>query len=251
MASLRDVCAFLETTLDLKAFEDSSDNGLQIEGVSEILRIGLAVDACQSAALEAKKRKCEFLLVHHGLLWSKSVRLTGANLAIFKAFLDARLSLFAAHLPLDAHERYGNNFALAGQLGLTDLGSAVEHRGRKIGCIGTNAKKQPLEYFAKRLEELPGAVMKVFPFGPPVPRRVCVVSGGAAGEVGKYEQEGFDTFISGEPSQFTYHFAKDHEVNIIFAGHYATETVGVQKLGEALAAKFKVETTFIDLPTGI
>lgn len=242
---------FLDVELDLTGFEDSSLNGLQFEGKEEVAKPGVAVDAGFSVVKTALANGVDFLIVHHGLMWGKSEAIRGPIRDLYRAILDAELNLYAAHLPLDAHPLYGNNFGLARLVGLEILQPACREGNRSLGCIGENQGRADREELEARLATLPGAKILTLPFGPSIPERVCIVSGAGASVATRYAEEGFDTLITGEPRQFCYHFAKEHRLNIICAGHYATETVGVRLLGEALTGRFHFGYQFIDEPTGI
>ena len=125
-------------------------------------------------------------------------------------------------------------------------------KGQAIGCRGVNARALSRAHFEKRLSGLTGAgPVLTLPFGPDVPRAVGIVTGSGADALYQAEQNGIDTLITGEPRQFAYHFARERSLNVLFAGHYATETLGVRELGKALAGKFGMRELFLDHPTGI
>jgi putative NIF3 family GTP cyclohydrolase 1 type 2 len=77
------------------------------------------------------------------------------------------------------------------------------------------------------------------------------VTGGAGGEIAKAAAAGVDTFLTGEGSHWTFAAAEELGVNLIYAGHYATETFGVKALGAELERKFKLPWAFIDHPSGL
>lgn len=253
MAYLADITRFLSATLDLRDFPDSSLNGLQVEGREQVQHVATAVDAGLAVIEEAVKNQADLLIVHHGLFWEKTFALVGPMKNLFQTLFHAELSLFAVHLPLDAHSEYGNNFVLARMLGLTNVAPFVRYQGRYIGAKGQNSSPQSLVQLRDRLMELPGADprMLTLDFGPTCPQMVGIISGSGADALYPCVEEGIDTLVTGEPRQFAYHFAKENKLNVIFAGHYATETVGVQELGKVLAAKFPVSWSFINHPTGI
>src|SRR4029450_8804068 len=87
--------------------------------------------------------------------------------------------------------------------------------------------------------------------GPVRVRRVGLVTGGAGGEVALAAAEGVDTFITGEGPHWSYTAAEELGVNLLYAGHYATETFGVKALAEHLSKRFRVPWEFIDHPTGL
>lgn len=253
MAGRDEITSYLDTHLELHAFTDHCMNGVEIEGKDEVRRIAVAVDAGCSVIEEACRRGCDLLLVHHGLYWGTPWPIKGRKKQMLSLALSHGLTLYAAHLPLDAHREHGNNAQLARLLGLTDLTPCAPHGGRMTGYIGTCPQDLSCKDLAELLATLPGALnpMLILPFGPEHPRRVCIVSGAACDQLHHAAEDGFDTFITGEPRQSAYHYAKEEKLNVIFGGHYATETVGPRALGAHLAERFGVTVEFIDEPTGI
>ncbi|MCB0323418.1 MAG: Nif3-like dinuclear metal center hexameric protein [Bdellovibrionales bacterium] len=253
MATLSEILAYLGEELRLDEYEDSAYNGLQIEGASEVKKIGAAVDAGLSVVEKAVAQGIDFLVVHHGLFWGQATPVTGARKALLQRAFEGNISLYGVHLPLDAHRTLGNNFLLARRLGLEELGPAVFYRGSYIGCVGRNRKNIPLSEMASRLESLPGAEPNFLKldYGPQIPARVCVVTGAGADQLYQFRDENFDTLITGEPRQFAYHFCKENKLNALFCGHYASETLGVEAVAKHVAEKFGLTWEFIDEPTGI
>ncbi len=254
MNNTTEIVSFLNRELRQADFKDSSLNGLQFEGTEKIEKIAVSVDAGLAIIEEAVQAKAQMLIVHHGVFWGQAAAITGPHKNLVKTVLDAGLNLFAAHLPLDSHMTYGNNIRLAEILELTNATAAFLYNGNTIGCIADNSKKKELNELVSELEKLPGkAPITTLPFGPTVPKRIGIISGaGATHEFLSDENvTEFDTFITGEPRQSAYHFARERSMNMIFAGHYRTETLGVCELGKAIEAKFGIPWEFIDHPTGI
>lgn len=251
---LNNITDYLDNTFSVKTTADSSLNGFQIEGSEIVTKIGCAVDFSEDAIKLALGQNCDLLIIHHGLFWESPLSIRGSVKRLIKTCLDNGLSVYALHLPLDAHPKFGNNFGLARLLELESLYEEYPYRGTKIGCIGQNKIGHSLEKYRDILLTLPGAPDTKFqflPFGDKTPKRVAVISGGAAQELTHCHHFGVDTFISGEPKQFVYHYAKENGLNAIFAGHYATETVGVRLLGEHLTSQFGIPHAFLHIPTGI
>lgn len=253
MKSRADFVQFLDDALQHGTYQDGHINGLQVEGHIEISRVGVAVDAGESTILKAVALGVDFLITHHGLFWEKAVAITGPMRRIVGTLLEHGINLYAAHLPLDGHVEWGNNHTLARLLGLENVVSAIPYRGATIGCIGENPSTQSVADICTTLGKLPGALQPIYcaAFGAQPPRRICIVSGAGADALTRAESDGFDTLITGEPRQYIYHYAQERGLNVICAGHYATETVGVCELGKALAARFDVPWIFIEDPTGI
>ena len=226
---------------------------MQLEGNHSVSTIASSVDSGLSIIKNAAEQNADLLLVHHGMFWGLPLAITDSHKEIVKTLIDSNLSLVAQHLPLDASEKYGNNYSLARLLELENLSPAAFYKGKAIGCIGENSKNNPFAFFVNTLKQKLEGIgsFSSLDFGPKVPEKICIVSGSAADQLHQYKEEGFDTFITGEPKQFAYHFCKDNGINAIFAGHYATETLGVKNIAEATAKKFNLKHVFINHPTGI
>ncbi len=253
MSTLNQITEFLTREFSLDQYQDVSLNGLQVEGSPDVTKVAAAVDSGLSVLRACAERKAEVLLVHHGLYWGSPIAIRGPHREVVQTLLDNKISLVAIHLPLDAHPQYGNNALLAGFIGLENLKPAVEYKGNTIGFVGENSAKQTLEDMRQKLQTLQGCTTDFvsLPFGPKTPERVCVISGSGADELQNYQKDSFDTLITGEPKQFAYHFCKEHGLNALFPGHYATETLGVKRAAELLADTFNLSWEFIDEPTGI
>jgi len=248
----KELTAYLDSYLRIAEIEDSSQNGLQVEGPEEVTRVAFAVDACQAAFEQAVAAGAQLLVVHHGLLWSKPLRLVGPNLRRVKTLVEGSCGLYGVHLPLDAHPEVGNNAELARLLGLEDTRAFGKYRGIEIGVAGV--LKPPLEMPAlicRLTQALTTPPIRVLAHGPAEATRVGCVSGCAADMVDQAEGAGLDTYVTGETSHSCFHQALERGLNVLFAGHYATETLGVKALARHLEKKFGLETAFLDVPTGM
>ena len=251
MANRSEMVADLDELLDISSIEDSSLNGLQVEGAGEVEKVGLAVDAAQSTIDAAVEAGCQLLIVHHGLFWGSQVPLVGVMGARVRACFEADMSVYASHLPLDAHPEVGNNVLLARALGGTVEGTFGMYGNIEIGVLALLDPPADPGGLAGRLAALGCEEPLIWSFGPDEIRRIAVVTGRGSAVLDDAVAAGADCFISGEPIHEAYNTALDHGIHCIFGGHYATETIGVRALGDRLADKFGVETIWIDHPTGI
>ncbi|MGD8625540.1 MAG: Nif3-like dinuclear metal center hexameric protein [Anaerolineae bacterium] len=246
-----ELVAYLNEFLDVEAIQDRSNNGLQVEGAGEVEHLALAVDAGLAAFEGARHAGAQMLIVHHGLFWGEPLMITGIHRRRLKVLLDAEISLYAVHLPLDFHGEVGNNATLARWLALEETGGFGDYKGQPAGVAGTLATEMSLEAFTDQVAAaLDEPVVQVWPFGHPRVRRVGIVSGGAGSLVDQAAEAGVDVYLTGEVSHSVYHQARELGLNVVFGGHYATETAGLKALAGHLAERFHLETTFLDLPTG-
>ena len=257
---LADLCAYLDDFLAIDDLPDSSLNGLQVEGRAAIDRVAVATDAALLTFQMARQGGAQLLIVHHGLFWGqRPAPVTGDLRRRLQALLEADLGLYCAHLPLDAHPEVGNNAVLARRLELSSLrpfgrldgkGDAARGAGKPIGFGGDLPRVLPREELAPFCEERLGAAVRLLPFGDETVTTLAVVSGAAADLAGQAAREGYGAYLTGETSHTAYHPAREARMNLLFAGHYATETWGVRALGDHLARRFGLEVFFCDAPTG-
>ena len=241
---------YLDEYLKIDKIPDDSVNGLQVEGGTRITKIAFAVDACAQTINAAVRARADMLIVHHGLFWSRGERIVGVMRKRIAALVKHNISLYAAHLPLDCHEEVGNNVELARLLDLRITSKFALYKGLDIGVIAEAPNPLPRKRVVSCIEEKLDTTATVLSFGPATIKRAGIVSGGADFAVGDAIKRGCDTFITGETSHVAFHFAKEGKINIIYAGHYASETVGLKALGSHLNEKFNTTCTFITAPTG-
>lgn len=250
-ASLSQLVQHTNTLLRLDDIEDypGAVNGLQAENDGRIQKIAAAVDASLATVNKAIDADADLLVVHHGLFWSPTVPWTGKKYELLHQLLDNNLAVYSAHLPLDMHPKLGNNALLCRALGLTNPKPFFTTKGQTLGLRAkASVKRATLE---KQLANAVDGSVTVIPGGPKTCRKIGVVTGGAGAELAIAAKEGVDTFITGEGPHWTYALAEELGVNVLYAGHYATETFGVRALAGHLAKKYRIDWTFIDHPTGL
>ena len=241
-------CDALLRTTDIKDY-DGAVNGLQVENRGNVTRIAAAVDASPATVRKAIAAGADLMIVHHGLFWGARHPWTGRNYELLRLLLDNNIAVYSSHLPLDAHPRLGNNVLLCSALGLRKLKPFFVSHETALGFqSATNISRDEL---ALRLAKAVGGRVEVIPGGPKICKRIGVVTGGAGGELKKAAKEGVDTFITGEGPHWTFAMAEELGLNVLYAGHYATETFGVKALAAHLAGKFRVSWEFLDHPTGL
>ena len=241
-------CDELLGTVQVQDYEGAA-NGLQVQNGGTVSRIAAAVDASAATVRLAIEAKADLLLVHHGLFWGASHPWTGKRWDLLRLLLENNLAIYSSHLPLDAHLRLGNNARLCAGLGFRRLRPFFFDHGQFIG-FQTRQRVSRAD-LASRLRRATGAEPRLIPGGPPVCQRIGVVTGGAGSDLKKAAAEGVDTFITGEGPHWTYALAEELGVNVLYGGHYATETFGVKALATELSRRFKIPWTFLDHPTGL
>jgi dinuclear metal center YbgI/SA1388 family protein len=250
-ARLQEITSYCNKLLQVAEVEDypGAVNGLQVQNSGRVSRIAATVDASLATVRMAAEAKSDLLIVHHGLFWGPSHPWTGRRYELLRSLLDADLAVYSCHLPLDAHPSLGNNALLCNALGLRKRRPFFISHGQAIGFRAD--KKILRDELSDRLHKATGAEPRVIPAGPKLCRSIGVVSGGAGGDLKIAAAEGVDTFITGEGPHWTYALAEELGINVIYGGHYATETFGVKALAAHLSTRFKVPWTFLDHPSGL
>lgn len=248
MSKIVSYCDKLLRTSEVQDY-DRAFNGLQVENNGTVTRIAATVDASLATVRLAAAEKADLLIVHHGLFWSQTHPWIGKRYALLWELLCNNLAVYSSHLPLDAHPVLGNNARLCAALGLYKARPFFFDHGLFIGFqAGAKIHRADL---ARRLRAATGAEPQVIPGGPEICRRIGVVTGGAGSDLRKAAEEGVDTFVTGEGPHWTYAMAEELGLNVLYGGHYGTETFGVKALAAHLSRKFKVPWVFIDHPTGL
>jgi len=253
-AVLSEVSRFLDSFLRIAEIPDEPNavNGLQVENSGVVARVVSAVDATLETIAGIQPGDPALLLVHHGLFWEGNVPLVGRRFRRVKALLDRDTALYAAHIPLDLHPEVGNNVELARRIGLPIDGWFGAYRGAPIGVWGMAPEAiSDRSALVAVLDSHLGTTSRLIPGGPARVRRLGIVTGGAGSMVAAARDAGLDTFITGEGAHHTYFDAMEWGLNLIYAGHYATEQVGVQALARRLEVQFGLPWEFHRHPTGM
>lgn len=252
MPTLTKVVGFLNDYLKIDEIEDSSWNGLQFEARSGVNKVAFAVDASVESFQIASEQKADMLIVHHGHFWSNhNPSITGWTKQRIDSLYQNNLSLYACHLPLDRHKEVGNNAELLRILGAKIKKEFLFHKGKNVGWLGERGKALSLKDIELKLVDSLDTECIILPFGKEKIKSIAVCSGGGS-YGGFYEalELKADLYVTGDTAE-VYYTAKDSGMNVIFAGHHATETIGLKALSQVIEKKLKVETVFIDLPTGL
>jgi len=252
--NLKRVVGWLDHELKLSEFaSDYSNNGLQVEASAEVTRAVFGVDGCAALIDAAAERKADFIFVHHGLSWGgEPRRLTGITAQRYGELLRRGISLYAAHLPLDAAVGFGNNARLAAMVKLLDTEPFFVCCGAPIGRIGVTGAARRIGEIRECLErELPCRSVLLGEDDREV-QRIAVVSGGGGLEaVEKAAEANADLLITGELEHVMFHYAVENGLAVLALGHYASETTGPKAIMERFSSELGIPAEFVDIPTGL
>lgn len=255
--SLRVLAADMDALLRVDATPDYATalNGVQVDHRGPVTSIAAAVDGSARTIQAAADAGANLLLVHHGLFWGGLQPIRGMLHARLRLLFDHDMAVYAAHLPLDAHERFGNSRLLALQLGLVP--TAGFGRYETIHCGVRGDTDQPTDSLLDGLRAFArshgGDALASPHASGRITRRwaICSGSGATADTIQEAVALGVDTLITGEGPHWSAVEADERGLVIIYAGHYATETLGVRALAEHIAAQYALPWTFLPAPTGL
>ncbi len=254
MANRDEITQFCNELLESERFAaiDYGPNGLQVPGASEVTKLATCVSANLASLERAVAEGAQMVLAHHGLFWEFHPRaLTDQMAARLRVLIESDTTLLGFHLPLDAHPEIGNNVLLCRKLGFEPGDPFADHKGQPIGCVG--AASEPLS-----VEELTARITQELNRDPLVQgkldgeiSKVGFVTGAGGSYVHEAVALGLDAMITGEPAEHVMADATEGDLTFFAAGHYATETLGIRRLGEVVAEKFGIEEVFIDVPNPV
>jgi dinuclear metal center YbgI/SA1388 family protein len=257
MARLDTLVAYLDTTLNVRAVPDYSNavNGLQLENGADITRVATAVDFSGATVDGAVEQGAQLLLVHHGMFWSGVQPITHHRHRRLKTLLANDVAVYSAHLPLDMHPELGNNVLLARRLGLEPSSGFLRFQTIDVGLSGES--DVPTRVIAERAGDLAAefrGTLVTTPFESTRRTRrwgLCSGAGADSNSLEEAARRGIDTLIVGEGPHHTAVQARELGIVVLYAGHYATETLGVRALGDAVADAFGLSAVFVDVPSGL
>lgn len=246
MAATRtEIETYLATLLAVERFKDYGPNGLQVEGRDAVRRLVSGVTASLALIDAAIAQGADAILVHHGLFWrGQDGRLTGWLGQRVRQLMAHGISLFAYHLPLDAHEPWGNNAQFGARLGLV---ADLRFGEQELGFAGAADRPIALDEFAAQVHSALGRAPLVLPGDGRPLARIGWCTGGAQGYFEAAIAAGVDAFLTGEVSEPQAHLARETGVAFLACGHHATERYGAPALAAHVAERFGLEHRFIDI----
>jgi len=256
MSSAAELAAYSDELLQSADTADypNAVNGLQLENRSPIVGISAAVDFSTRAIRGAIDSGANFLVVHHGMFWGGLTPFSGVAYRTLRLLFEHDIAVYSSHLPLDRHPTFGNNVLLATGLGLKPTTSFARFQNISIGVSGESDIETAL--LISRARDFGRSYGEIRTSLVPRDRRtkkwaICTGAGASAETLSEASAAGIDTLIVGEGPHWTAIHAEEHDLVIIYAGHYATETLGVQALAQHLAETYKVPWNFVSAPTGL
>lgn len=247
MPAIKDIDNFINNILHSETIKDIAINGIQVENNSEIKKTAFGVDISTELINNAIKTDSNLIIVHHGLFWGNLYPITGTLKERLKLLLENNIGLIAYHLPLDMHEEIGNNAQILKKISNNKLTPFGFDKGYYYGYQTEQDHPLTIDEIKEKILVQESIYLN---FGKEKIKKIAVVSGSAAKFVTQAKENNADLFITGETDHSSYHIAKELAINVLFIGHYYSETFGVKALMKTLEKEFKLECNFFDIPTG-
>lgn len=246
MTDRQEFQTIVDAMLQPETFKDYCPNGLQVEGGAEVRKVVSGVTASLALIDAAIAHKADTILVHHGLFWrGYDGRVTGWMRQRLGKLLAHNINLFAYHLPLDAHDTFGNNAQLGKLLGFQASGRFGD---QKLGWLGTASSDfADAHALAKHVESVLNHSVVVVPGRAAPLKRIAWCTGGAQSYFEAAIAAGADAFVTGEISEPQAHLARETGVAFLACGHHATERYGAPALAAQVCAQLGLEHVFIDV----
>jgi len=257
MTQIYELARFADELLETEKTPDypAALNGLQLENHSEIKGVVSAVDFSTRAIEGTIKAGANLLIVHHGMFWNGFDPIRGPAYRRLRLLIENDIAVYSSHLPLDRHPSLGNNVLLAKELGLKSSGSFAKYAEIFVGLSGeSDLETATLVDKARKFASSYGGEVRATPFSAKQRTKrwaMCTGAGASTDTLKEAAQMKIDTLIVGEGPQHTAVQAEENGLTVIYAGHYATETLGVRALAEHLGKKYRFPASFVNAPTGL
>jgi dinuclear metal center YbgI/SA1388 family protein len=257
MIELATIADHLDALLQIQSIPDypGALNGVQLANRGAISRIAASVDISKRVIDETINARANLLLVHHGMFWGGQQRIVDVAYERLRVLFAHDVAVYSAHLPLDAHPTLGNNALLARTLALEPSGGFARYQSMEVGVRGDcDVDTMELLLRADAFARLHGGTARATPIrtGHRTHRwAICTGAGASSDTLVEARSLNVDTVIVGEGPHHTAVMADDIGLVVIYAGHYATETLGIRALADHLTMTFDIPSTFIAAPTGL
>jgi dinuclear metal center YbgI/SA1388 family protein len=248
---LREIVGHLDAKLEIERFRDFAPNGLQVEGARDVDRVVTGVSASAELLGKAVELGAGLVVVHHGIIWGAGLnRITGALARRLRLLLANDVSLAGYHVPLDFHPTLGNNAGLGDAIGLDPVRGAFGNvNGLALGVSGSWREPLSRDDAIARIAAGVGKPPFVFPYGPPTVRKVGLCTGAASDQLEAAANAGCDLYLTGELAERAGDLARELQITLVAAGHYATEVFGPMRLADDLRARFpSLDVRFVPVP---
>ena len=250
----RELIKYLDSFLKISEFKDDSKNWLQVDNSKdEIKKLGFAVDANTYIFDRAIEAWVDMILTHHGLFWWFEQALVWIPYKRAEKLIKNDISLYSAHLPLDAHGEVGNNIWLARAFinifGIQEWEYEIEdfwnYKWQTIWFWLRLKHKMHVSNLVTPYAERMQLLKRFYNFWTKTYfTSIAFISGSSNPQ--EANDKWYDIFVTWEMKHSDMCLAKELEQCILIWGHYETEKIWPKLLAYHLRDKFGIEIEFLD-----
>ena len=245
MTTVGDILKYIETLAPRSMKMDWDNVGLLCGSkATPVTKVLVALDPFEGVCREAAQWGAQLIVTHHPVIFQAPKAITDET-SVGRSILQLcahGISAINAHTNLDCAPG-GVNDVLAKKLALVNVQvvdpEGTDENGNEWGLLRMgDVPEQPLDAFLNRVKTLLGCEgLRYVDGGKPV-RKVAVGGGSCAGEMLDALRAGCDTFVTADVKYNQFWDARDLGINLIDAGHFATENPVVSVLAEKIAGAF-------------
>lgn len=230
MKKVKEIIEVMETLAPTFLKEDFDNVGLMVgDREKEVKKVLVALDCTLKVVQEAKDNNVDLIITHHPLIFRRPNNITTDTLQGKKIIelIKNDISLYSSHTNLDSAKK-GLNDSIPGLLGY-DTSEILETNKRDseagLGRLVTLEQATTLEDIINKVKATFNINNLRVVKGKDEVNKIAIINGSGQDFIGRAISKGADCIITGDT---TYHFASDYKemgINIIDAGHFASEQI--------------------------
>lgn len=239
MNKVCDVLNFLEELAPYSLAEKWDNCGLLVGNKNDNVKsVLIALDVTQNVIDEAINTDCNLIIAHHPMIFT-SISAISYDDYVGKMIITAiknDISIICMHTNLDSADEGVNTF-LAKKLGLLDIENFGAGESLQMGRVGFLDNPMKLLDFVDFVKATLGANGIKF-VGDNDVQKVSVLGGAGGKLIDLAIKNGSDTYVTSDCSYDIMQKASNLGVNLIDAGHFATENVICEALLNKITENF-------------
>ena len=217
------------------------------DGEREVRKALFCMDVTPDAIEHAIEGGFDVIVSHHPLIF-RGVKSVSGDLGIparIIKLIKNDVSVMSYHTRFDAVDG-GVNDALASLFELTYV-EKIECEGIEMMRVGYIPQEMDIEHFVAVVCAKLGCDHLNYASNSGKVHKLAVLGGGGGSYIREAFASGADTYLSGEIGYHNMTDCKDHQINLLEAGHYFTERIALYNLSRfVLDANSTIECEFYE-----